>query len=109
MSNTFEQYRYRIEDLLKIAEETKAPDKTAAESWKHTDVEFKLSSGWKVFIRYGESDFCGLTCFVTPYGVEINFWEWPSSPEKSVLTGWSGCNQEPGRPRFGECKRLKNV
>lgn len=52
--------------------------------------EFDLADGWKVSIFYDCGDLDYIDHFVSPSGKVVDFWNWPSCPDRTMLIRWCG-------------------
>ena len=52
--------------------------------------EFDLTHGWKVSIFYDCGDLDYIDHFISPSVKIVDFWDWPSSPDKTILIRWRG-------------------
>lgn len=92
---------YDVWKLLEIAESTNAPEEQPSDSdnWC-ADVSFDAKDGWKVIIFYDCGDLDYISHFISPTGEVIDFWEWPESEERELLTAWRG---------IGDLERLRSL
>jgi hypothetical protein len=74
-----------LKSLLEIAESA-APPELSPDAFG--DVELPAKDGWRVAFFYdcGELDY--ISHFVSPDGAVVDFWEWPESAERTLLTCW---------------------
>lgn len=54
------------------------------------DVSFHGRDGWMVNVFYDVGELDYINHFTDPQGREINFWDWPDSPDRQRLICWRG-------------------
>lgn len=76
--------------LLELAEAA-SPPATPDDDYWCANATFDAPGGWKVVIFYDCGDLDYIDSFVTPDGVEIDFWKWDvRHPDRRTLMGWGG-------------------